>query len=240
MCLWFHFQAGDCAPESERTREKSILSKLNDDDKSSELNSKYSHEGHFLVFFSWTTLRNTYQHVDICFKGQGIEVSLISDRKLFLCLYSFLCKCFLERQHVDSEPEGIFSFSPLGKLSNGWHMLIHCCVSQTVPIAHLPLTTWTSEGTLDRKSRSSLLSILYGSRSFLVNLFTPAGGERERERTRFRVNSCALRVWAVWVPPSSGTHPTPAQCSEAVWGRAEPWPYIRQRSSASSGKAPSS
>ena len=182
MCLWFHFQAGDCAPESERTREKSILSKLNDDDKSSELNSKYSHEGHFLVFFSWTTLRNIYQHVDICFKGQGIEVSLISDRKLFLCLYSFLCKCFLERQHVDSEPEGIFSFSPLGKLSNGWHMLIHCCVSQTVPIAHLPLTTWTSEGTLDRKSRSSLLSILYGSRSFLVNLFTPAGGERERER----------------------------------------------------------
>lgn len=34
-------------------------------------------------------------------------------------------------------------------------------------------TTWTSEGTRDRKSNSSLLSMLYGSRSFLVNLFTP-------------------------------------------------------------------
>lgn len=40
-------------------------------------------------------------------------------------------------------------------------------------ITKLP-TTWTSEGTLERKSRSSLLSIMYGSRSFLVNLFTPA------------------------------------------------------------------
>lgn len=35
-------------------------------------------------------------------------------------------------------------------------------------------TTCTSEGTLDRKSSSSLLSMAYGSRSFLVNLFTPA------------------------------------------------------------------
>lgn len=34
-------------------------------------------------------------------------------------------------------------------------------------------TTWTSEGTLERKSSSSLLSMVYGSRSFFVNLFTP-------------------------------------------------------------------
>lgn len=60
------------------------------------------------------------------------------------------------------------------------------------------------------------------------------------ERNHFRVNSCVLSVSAVRVTPSSGTHPTPAQCSEAVWGRAELWPYIRQWSSASLGKAPSS
>lgn len=34
-------------------------------------------------------------------------------------------------------------------------------------------TTCTSEGTLERKSSSSLLSMAYGFRSFFVNLFTP-------------------------------------------------------------------
>lgn len=43
------------------------------------------------------------------------------------------------------------------------------------------LTTCTSESTLDRKSSSSLLSMVYGSLSFLVNLFTP---EDRREQTR--------------------------------------------------------
>lgn len=35
-------------------------------------------------------------------------------------------------------------------------------------------TTCTSEGTLDRKSSSSLLSIAYGFRIFFVNLLMPA------------------------------------------------------------------
>ncbi len=47
-------------------------------------------------------------------------------------------------------------------------------------------TTWTSEGTRDKKSNSSLLSMLYGSRSFLVNLFTP---ERLKQHWCFRSHS---------------------------------------------------
>lgn len=90
-------------------------------------------------------------------------------------------------------------------------------------------TTWTSEGTLERKSRSSLLSIMYGSRSFLVNLFTPA---EERNQLRVYMQSCGTNWWN-----KTGTHPRPAQGIEEVWGREEPWPSTRQWSPASLEKA---
>jgi len=47
---------------------------------------------------------------------------------------------------------------------------IHSCKGTLKSIR----TTCTSEGTLDRKSSSSLLSIAYGLRSFFVNLLMPA------------------------------------------------------------------
>lgn len=94
-----------------------------------------------------------------------------------------------------------------------------------------PLTTWTSDGTLERKSSSSLLSIMYGLRSFLVNLFTPAGMKGWCQLPWARCPIAGVK---------SRAHPTPAQGIAAVWGRAELWPNIRQWSPASSGKAPSS